>query len=40
MDKALLPFSLHCSDSKSSAVTELGEMLKQATSPAESQAIT
>ena len=41
MDRALLPFSLHCSEAKgaASAVPELKEMLKQASSPAETSAI-
>ena len=40
MDKAVLPFSLHCeSSSKSSVVAELKEMLKAAASPAEAAII-
>ena len=39
MDRAVLPFSLHCESSKSSAVGELKEMLKTAASPAETAII-
>lgn len=41
MGRALLPFSLHCSESKgaASAVLELKEMLKHASSLAEASAI-
>ncbi len=40
MDRAVLPFSLHCESSKSSSVVgELKEMLKTAASPAEAAII-
>ena len=40
MDKAVLPFSLHCCDSsKATAVDELKEMLKAAASSAEAAVV-
>ncbi len=41
MDKALLAYSLHCSESRSSndATKELKDMLMEATDPVERQAI-